>query len=36
MECENLKILWDFTIQCDRKIDARRHDIVFIDKKKLS
>ena len=34
VQSENLKILWDFTIQCDRKIEARRPDIVFIDKKK--
>ena len=34
MESENVKILWDFTIQCDRKIEAKRPDIVFIDKKK--
>ena len=27
------KILWDFTVQCDRKIEARRPDIVFIHKK---
>ena len=33
MESENFKILWDFTVQCDRKIEARRPDIVFIDKK---
>ena len=33
MESENFKILWDFTIQCDRIIDARRPDIVFIHKK---
>ena len=33
MESENSKILWDFTIQCDRKIEARRPDIVFIEKK---
>ena len=32
MESENFKILWDFTVQCDRKIEARRPDIVFIDK----
>ena len=32
MESENSKILWDFTVQCDRKIEARRPDIVFIDK----
>ena len=34
VESESFKILWDFTIQCDRKIEARRPDIVFIDKKK--
>ena len=33
VESENSKILWDFTIQCDRKIEARRPDIDFIDKK---
>ena len=30
---ENFNILWDFTVQCDRKIEARSLDIVFIDKK---
>ena len=30
VESENFKILWDFTVQCDRKIEARRPDIVFI------
>ena len=24
---ENFKILWDFSVQCDRKIEARRRDI---------
>ena len=33
VESEKSKILWDFTIQCDQKIEARRPDIVFIDKK---
>ena len=33
VESENFKILWDFKVQCDRKIDARRPDFVFIDKK---
>ena len=28
------KILWDFIIQCDTKIEARRPDIVVIDKTK--
>ena len=34
VENERFKVLWDFTIQCDRKIEARRPDIVFVDKKK--
>ena len=34
MESENFKILWDFTVQGDGKIETRRPDIVFIDKKK--
>ena len=25
---------WDFTIQCDRMVEARRPDIIFVDKKK--
>ena len=33
MESEKFKILWDFAVYCDRKIDVRRPDIVFIDKK---
>ena len=33
MESENFKILCDFTIQGERKIEARRPDIVFVDKK---
>ena len=33
MESEDFKILWDFTVQCDRKIEARRPDIALIDKK---
>ena len=33
MESEHFKILWDFTVQCGRKIMARKPDIVFIDKK---
>ena len=33
VESENFKVLWDFTVQCDRKIEARRPDIVFIHKK---
>ena len=28
---ENFKILWDFNIQCDHMIEARRPDIVVVD-----
>ena len=31
LESENFKIMWDFTSQFDRKIEARRPDIVFVD-----
>ena len=33
IENENFKLLWDFTIQCDRVIETRRSDIVLVDKK---
>ena len=33
VKSDNFKILWDFTVQCDRKIEARRPYIVFLDKK---
>ena len=33
MENVNFKILWDFTVQCDRKIEAKRPNIVFISQK---
>ena len=32
IESKGYEILWDFTIQCDTKIEARRPDIVVIDK----
>ena len=32
IENKGYKILWDFTIQCDTKIEARRPDTVVIDK----
>ena len=31
VENKNFKILWNFTIQCDHMIEARRSDIVVID-----
>ena len=34
IENKGFKILWDFTIQCDTKIEARRPDIVHINKTK--
>ena len=33
LESENFKVLQDFTVQCDREIEARTSGIVFIDKK---
>ena len=32
MESERCKILWDMTIQCDHVIEARRPDIVVVEK----
>ena len=32
VESNNLKILWDCVMQCDKEIEARRPDIVIIDK----
>ena len=32
IENKGCTILWDFTIQCDTKIETRRSDIVLIDK----
>ena len=32
MENEHVKLLWDFTVQTDRTIDARRPDLILIDK----
>ena len=34
VENENFRILWDFNIQCDHMIEARRPDIVVVDKVK--
>ena len=34
IENKGYKIVWDFTIQCDSKIEARRPNIVVIDKTK--
>ena len=34
IENKEYKILWDFTTQCDTKIEARRPDIIVIDKTK--
>ena len=32
MEKKRCKILWDMTIQCDHVMEARRLDIVFVEK----
>ena len=36
LENENYKILWDFSIQTDHVIEARRPDLVVVDKKERS
>ena len=33
MEYKDYKIYWDFMIQCDRLIEARKPDVVLIDKR---
>ena len=33
IENDSCKILWDFTVQTDHMITARRPDMIFIDKK---
>ena len=33
MENKDYKIYWDFIIQCDRLIEARKPDVVLIDKR---
>ena len=33
MENKDYKIYWDFMIQCDRLIEARKPDVVLIDKR---
>ena len=34
LENEDCKLLWNFSIQCDRMVEARQPDIVFVYKKK--
>ena len=36
VENEEFKILWDMNIQCDQVIEARRPDIIFINKAEKS
>ena len=33
VENEEIKVLWDINIQCDKLIEARRPDLIVIDKK---
>ena len=32
VENEGFKVLWDLNVQCDRMVEARRPDIIFVDK----
>ena len=32
VESGGFKVLWDFNVQCDRIVEARRPDIVFINR----
>ena len=34
VENEEVKLLWDITIRCDNVLEARKPDIVVVDKKK--
>ena len=36
VENENVELLWNVTVQCDNIIEARRPDIVLVDKKEKS
>ena len=36
LDKEDYKILWDFSIQTDHGVEARRPDLVVIDKKERS
>ena len=36
MEDDHVKLIWDISIQCDNVIEARRPDLVLIDKKAKS
>ena len=33
VENEEVKVLWDINVQCDNVIEARRRNIILIDKK---
>ena len=33
VENEGVKVLWDINVQCDNVIEARRRNIILIDKK---
>ena len=33
VESSDVKLLWDFMIQCDRVVECRKPDIVIVDKK---
>ena len=35
VENKGVKGLWDFNVQCDRMVEARRPDIIFVDKQAM-
>ena len=36
MEDDDVKLIWDINIQCDNVIEARRPDLILVDKKAKS
>ena len=32
VENTGIKVLWNFNVQCDRMVEARRPEIIFVDK----
>ena len=36
MEDDDVKLIWDINIQCDNVIEARRLDLILVDKKAKS
>ena len=36
MDDDNIKLIWDVNIQCDNVIEARRPDLILVEKKAKS